>query len=1179
MLSAYGDRLAAEEEKRRRTADGPGGVDAESTWVKEMGWAKHLEGVDLVELYEAGAGPISSATREKLRDAAAKEEQRRLARLGESFDREMARCVKRLDAVPHETLRWLASIDPNKPAGRPFGTKDHASSMDRYRTYWKRYLCYCVRARRLGRDAAEARHRVRFSDAQWAALGGMARLLDGDDGDDGDDGERGRGTDGEGPGGGGGAPGRTEALDRSVFQFCICSLKQKVAFRVYNNPLLHFAAVLGIDGAGAAPSWRPARNYTGQLAGIMWCGRLLMLEHVFEGQPDDPEDMGVEIVERFKHEYRQWLADGSNTPFSTIIRWMSYGKGHRRKEGGTARIMWEEGGEALRYLGQRIELREFRGAARAGVREAEDLLDGLFFGGWADARASIETARLVDSMVYEGPGRSFATNGRNEWLRPGYQRVAELARGALWDGRAGRWRQARVAGFLSRLRDFKKALLINTHVWGGQPGRGPEIMTVRHCDTQQLLRNVFVFDGQVLLVTDRDKSKAIRGIGRKVARFLPEHVGKMMVAYVAWLLPFEGMLAARGPAAAPAAAPPPPLDGWLWGDGRKGRWETAELSKQLASATGRHLGVELTVADYRHVAIELGRKIRGLVMRQLEVEIGADDGDGDGDGGQAGDGECGYGDPATGEARPRRKMEYIWDLQATHGSAIAQQHYALDIRFPGQLQPQMIANYREISRLWHQYLGLDDENAGGGGGEEGGGVDIEAGLRRLLGEGARWRSGEQRDAMAKVMALQGGQVLIVVLPTGGGKSILFILPPAVEKLGTTVVVVPFVALMDDLVERAAAFGVDCLRWQPAARTRRDEPLREARLVVVSADLASSDEFTAYADGLRARGLLQRIFVDECHTIIMDAGYRTALAGLRGLYRFDRPVILLTATLPVRLERWFRREMVAGDAGIVRAATVKQNIRYRVTTVSPGSTAVADEVVRTVSRLEKGMGGGQKGVVYCRTKKTCEALAERLGCDFYHSGITDEGRRRQVLRRWAGGGEGEGEREGGASRWITATTGLGTGVDIEGIVAVVHAEQPYGLVDFVQQTGRGGRRDGEVVESVIVTDGRAAWYDRQAGDVEQQNRQAMEWFVAAVDCRRVGLGAFMDGQGRDCEEVGGERCDRCRRGRTGTGSPGPAPQPQPQPQPGQRPAPENRLKQQRKEEHPVAGGAGYRRHGV
>ncbi|RYP39102.1 hypothetical protein DL768_010737 [Monosporascus sp. mg162] len=104
MLSTYGDRLAAEEEKRRRTADGPGGVDAESTWVKEMGWVKHFAGADLIELYKAGAGPIFNAARKKLRDAAVRKEQRRLAHLGESFDRETACYVERLDTVLHETL-------------------------------------------------------------------------------------------------------------------------------------------------------------------------------------------------------------------------------------------------------------------------------------------------------------------------------------------------------------------------------------------------------------------------------------------------------------------------------------------------------------------------------------------------------------------------------------------------------------------------------------------------------------------------------------------------------------------------------------------------------------------------------------------------------------------------------------------------------------------------------------------------------------------------------------------------------------------------------------------------------------------------------------------------------------------------------------------------------------------
>lgn len=95
----------------------------------------------------------------------------------------------------------------------------------------------------------------------------------------------------------------------------------------------------------------------------------------------------------------------------------------------------------------------------------------------------------------------------------------------------------------------------------------------------------------------------------------------------------------------------------------------------------------------------------------------------------------------------------------------------------------------------------------------------------------------------------------------------------------------------------------------------------------------------------------------------------------------------------------------------------------------------------VLRLEKQMSGTQKGVVYVRSRVSCIALAVKLGCNYYYSGVVEESQRRAILQRWASG---EGE-----NRWIVATTGLGTGVDIPGIVAVVHMEQPYGLVDFVQ----------------------------------------------------------------------------------------------------------------------------------
>lgn len=347
--------------------------------------------------------------------------------------------------------------------------------------------------------------------------------------------------------------------------------------------------------------------------------------------------------------------------------------------------------------------------------------------------------------------------------------------------------------------------------------------------------------------------------------------------------------------------------------------------------------------------------------------------------------------------------------------------------------------------------------------EEDIGEEVQRGLRILLGGAARWKTEEQGESMRRILALKAGGVLITVLATGGGKSILFMLPAVLPGRGTSIVVVPFVALMDDLVQRAQEFGVDCLKWQSGEGEDRVNRQRAARLVVASADVTCSNEFRVYADRLRSIGALQRIFIDECHTIIIDAGYRKNLGKLKGLHRYGCPIVLLTATLPTRLERWFRTKMLAEDADIVRASTTKRNIRYRVEVVAKADRAAVEEgATAVVERMEKSMVGDQKGVVYCRSKMMCEAMAGRVGCGFYHSGM-EEGVRREALQGWV-----EGK---GGQRWMVATTGLGTGVDIEGIVCIVHVEMPYGLVDFAQQTGRGGRSDRETVESVIVHNGR------------------------------------------------------------------------------------------------------------
>ncbi|SLM37315.1 Zinc finger, C2H2 [Lasallia pustulata] len=1121
-----------QEEERDQEADNefqkmvePTGAENVSIWIRETGWAVHLEGKKLHELHDASLMPnIATAKTWQMKQRAEK-----LQRLGESFDRVMQRCRKRLDLVPHETLRWLNSVDPSKPVGEPFRLKEAASTTYRYELLVKRYLVYCVRVGELGREGADEQHGIRFNDEQWRILTEIIEQVENglnrsetedrrrDDEEEEDDDEQ---QAEEEVAGAEEQDEEESRFDQLVFDFCIHSLKQK------------------------------AKDYTGQLAGLVWCGRLMMLEHIFEDQPEDPEEVEVNMVERFKEEYRQWLADGSHTPFSTMIRWMAYGKGFRTKEGGAAKVMWDSDGEVLRYLGQRIEVQEFRKTVEAGLQETEALMEELTFGDWEHAKALIDLDRIVDSLMLEGTGKSFATDPRNAWLQPGYRFLLDRGRATLWKEREAGWRMDRVADYLRKARNFKLRLATDKHVWAGQPGRGPEMMTIRYHDTQQLIRNVFVIAGQVSIITDRDKSRAIRGLGRKVARFLPTRVGKMVVAYIAWLIPLERMLQAQ----TKIQEVPESLDAYMWKDAKCGAWGTEQLSEQLALLTGKGLGVPLKVSDYRHVAIALGRRIKEIVIRSAEVEMGD---------------EHGQMDEMTGESREARKMEDVWDLQATHSSAMARAHYALDVQHPNQLSADMIRNFREISRLWHAFLeGKDGGEERSGRNERGvketdmkredtttkrkrdeknipltesdenqerpeqkkrriekeTGDELQKGLERLLGNGASWRTVEQEQAMRKIVAKEAQEsqdTLIVVLPTGGGKSVLFMLPSLIGTSGTSIVVVPFVALIDDLVDRAKEAGIDCMRWKSTAGEGLQGQQRLARLVIVSADVAVGSEFTMYVSGMRARKRLRRIFIDECHTIIMDVSYRRQLAHLKKLHQHDCQMILLTATLPPIMEPWFRKAMLAEQADIVRALTTKQNIRYQVIRMNT-KTEIQDEVMRVAFRLRAAMSGDQKGVVYCRSHQACEEMAAKIGCNFYHAGIVDEGERKRRLQSWIDGKEGSG--------WIVATTALGTGIDIGGIVGIIHMEQPYGLVDFVQQTGRGGRRPGEVVESIIVMNRRPAWRDKHASNIEHMNQSAMDWFVDETECRRKTMGTFMDGVGMTCEEVAGELCDCCR-GRT------------------------------------------------
>ena len=170
-------------------------------------------------------------------------------------------------------------------------------------------------------------------------------------------------------------------------------------------------------------------------------------------------------------------------------------------------------------------------------------------------------------------------------------------------------------------------------------------------------------------------------------------------------------------------------------------------------------------------------------------------------------------------------------------------------------------------------------------------------------------------------AVVAGQTpLVVVLPTGGGKSLLFTVPACLQDAGVTVVVVPFRALIENLVMRITKSGIDCMEW-------RHGQTNPAAVIIVSADVAAEAGFLSYAGMLSDKKQLRRVVVDECHLIFTSSDWRPKLAKLQNLRILACPIVLLTATLPPVLEEVLGHSMLIRAATYIRASTVRPNIRY------------------------------------------------------------------------------------------------------------------------------------------------------------------------------------------------------------------------------------------------------------
>lgn len=379
--------------------------------------------------------------------------------------------------------------------------------------------------------------------------------------------------------------------------------------------------------------------------------------------------------------------------------------------------------------------------------------------------------------------------------------------------------------------------------------------------------------------------------------------------------------------------------------------------------------------------------------------------------------------------------------------------------------------------------------------------------------------GDQGEIIEHVVS--GGDAL-VLMPTGGGKSLCYQIP-ALVRAGVAVVISPLIALMQDQVDALLALGVraaflNSTQDQDTRRSVEEKFLAgDLDLVYVAPEALGGGGPTTMR--LLERGTISLFAIDEAHCVAQwGHDFRPDYLSLSMLHERwpDVPRIALTATATAQTHAEIAHRLNLGEARHFVASFDRPNIQYRI--------VAKNEPRRQLVELLRTEHPGDAGIVYCLSRKSVEQVADllvRSGIEAlpYHAGL-DAGTRARNQSRFL--------REDGLV--MVATIAFGMGIDKPDVRFVAHLDLPKSVEGYYQETGRAGR-DGlpstawlayglaDVVQQRKMIDG-------SQGDLAHRRMlathlDAMLALCETIECRRVRLLAYFGEHSQACGN-----CDTC-----------------------------------------------------
>ena len=295
---------------------------------------------------------------------------------------------------------------------------------------------------------------------------------------------------------------------------------------------------------------------------------------------------------------------------------------------------------------------------------------------------------------------------------------------------------------------------------------------------------------------------------------------------------------------------------------------------------------------------------------------------------------------------------------------------------------------------------------------------------------------------------------LVIMPTGGGKSLCFQIP-ALAMPNTTVVVSPLIALMKDQVNALTALGISAAAYnshsgiEEMRRIENDALDGKIKLLYISPERLNTEQFNIFLSRLK----IDLIAIDEAHCVSMWGNdFRPDylnLAKLRDAFP-NVPFVALTATADNATQGDICRQLKLKEVRTFVSSFERKNI----TLTASSAQKRIDTIVALIRKYKK-----SSGIIYCTSRKTCEKVSESLqqkgiNAGYYHAGLEAE-ERTKIQEAFVNDD----------TQVICATIAFGMGIDKSNIRWVIHYNMPKNIEGFYQEIGRAGR-DGLSAEALL-----------------------------------------------------------------------------------------------------------------